>query len=274
MSELETVGIIGTGNMGEAIAGGLAQTSEHDPENIYIFDILEEKMNNIAKKYNLQAADSPRKLAEEVDFVILAVKPSVIDEVLGQISGYCARVVSIAAGIKIEDIAAGLESEAKVIRIMPNTPCQVGEGMSFISRNEYVGDNFLEKVVDIFQNLGQTREIDEKLMDSATALGGSGPAYVFYFLEALQEAGVYLGFDADTSRAVSLQVLKGAVEIAEKTGKSPARLRQEVSSPGGTTVEALKHLDEKATRGIIEEALNQARLKSVELGEKSEGEPD
>ncbi len=266
MTVLDRVGIIGAGNMGRAIAGGLSEAEDWSAENIFIYDIDEQKMRDVAGRHGLQVTENVQEVARETDFVILAVKPSATAEVLKKVSGECPRLLSIAAGVKIEQLAAHMEEETRIIRVMPNTPCQVGEGMSFLSCSANTGEEFLQSALSVFDNLGKTRVIKESQMDAATALGGSGPAYVFYFLEALQEAGVYLGFDSDDSLEAALQVLRGAVTIAEESDKSPARLRQDVSSPGGTTVEALKYLDEQGTRGIIEEALNRACNRSRELG--------
>lgn len=266
MEKSDTSGIIGAGNMGSVIAGGLAEADDWADNNIYVYDIDEEKMKEVAGEYNLQTTRSAVDLADKVDFVILAVKPSDIEKVLDKISGSAEKVVSIAAGVRIRDITRNLSGDAKVIRVMPNTPCQVKKGMSFIARSNNVQPRFLEKVTSIFESLGKTQVIKESLMDSATALGGSGPAYIFYFLEALREAGVYLGLDSKDSLEAALQVMQGAAKMVEKSEKSPGQLRQEVSSPGGTTVEALKYLDERGARGIFEEALCRARDKSEELG--------
>jgi len=266
MGGFQSVGIIGVGNMGEAIVRGVT-SGRTGLTSVHVFDVDSEQLNRVSNEHGAEAHESMDDLVRTVDFLILAVKPSVVPDVLSSINADAVSVASIAAGVDIDTLKTNLTPDSHVIRIMPNTPAQIGEGMSFLAPGPDANDDFVEATKNVFDSIGKSFVVDEKKMDAVTALSGSGPAYVFYFLEALTEAGVYMGLDADEAQAAAEQTVFGAAKLArERNDAGPNQLRSEVSSPGGTTVEAIKHLDESGVKGIFEEAINKAREKSERLG--------
>lgn len=266
MADTALVGVIGVGKMGSALVEGMAGGA-WDPGDLMVYDVREEATESLRKRVGeqLKVASSVADLHQQTDLLLLCVKPGVVSRALSPLNDREVRLVSIAAGVTIENLRRHVGENSRIIRVMPNTPAQVGCGMSFVAPGPGVTDEFLGEATRILGAVGEVIVVDESKMDAATALSGSGPAYVFYFLEALQEAGIYLGFDAETALTAALQTLRGSARLAEEKEASPARLRQDVSSPGGTTVEALKHLDESGVKGQIEEAVRRACEKSRAL---------
>ncbi len=263
----EKAGFIGTGNMGTALVGGIVENNWR-PENIFIYDKLHDKQNKLAQKWKVKSTNSPRELAEEADFIVLCVKPDDVKTVLEGINSEVHQLISIAAGVELKLLRELLDGGEQLIRVMPNSPVQVGEGMSFLAPGKEVEKDFLEVARKIFSSVGKVEIVEEKKLNAVTALSGSGPAYVFYFLEALQEAGVYLGLDQESALEAACQTVQGGAELAATSEKDFYQLRQEVSSPGGTTVEALKHLEENGVKGKIIEAISQAKIKADKLMEE------
>jgi pyrroline-5-carboxylate reductase len=266
MSNFERIGILGVGNMGTALLSGLTQDPGSDFE-LMVYDKSESILKERVETFDVESADSIGELFESTDCVVLCVKPSDVQPVLNEIEGKKYNLISIAAGVPLSTYTDSLATDAPVIRIMPNTPAQVGEGMSFLAPSSAVGDEFLAVARSIFESVGRVRVVSESDLDAVTALSGSGPAYVFYFLEALKEAGVFNGLDADDSYEAALQTLIGSAKLAREDDRSAAELREAVSSPGGTTVEALQVLDEHGVKGKIKEAIIAAYEKSKKLGD-------
>lgn len=266
MQEFCTVGFVGAGNMGSALIEGLVDKN-WPTAKIYVHDRKQKKQESAADSYEVQTASSLEELSRKVELVILCVKPQDLEGVLAEIEGKVKKVISIAAGVSLQRLRQGLGTATQIIRIMPNTPAQVGAGISFIAPGQAVNEDFLDVTKEIFSAVGRVEVVDESKMNPATALSGSGPAYVFYFLEALQEAGVYLGLDRGTAENAACQTLLGAGKLAEESEASFSELREAVSSPGGTTVEALKHLEENGVKGKLIEAIHQAKEKAEELEE-------
>lgn len=265
MTSFERLGVIGTGTMGTALLQGILERSDREPESVRVYDADPEVLADRTERFGVARADSVRDLQASSDALLLCVKPGHVSGVLEELASEPVHLISIAAGVTIDRLQAGSPSGSSVVRVMPNTPARVGMGMSFLAPGESVGEAFLELAVGLFETVGSTAVVDESLMDAVTALSGSGPAYVFYLLEALQEAGVYLGMDDETARDAAVQTLRGAAELADRNEADPGQLRRQVSSPGGTTVEALKHLDESGVKGAFLEALKRARDRSREL---------
>jgi pyrroline-5-carboxylate reductase len=266
MGSFERVGILGIGNMGTALLEGLFETGASAFEAT-IFDQDDERVWEGLNEFDVDRADSPEELFDRTDFVVLCVKPKDVDAALADLGGEPVNLVSIAAGVSLDKLEGLLPDRSAVIRVMPNTPAQVGEGMSFLAPGSDVSDSFLDAARSVFDGVGKTDVVEENQLDAVTALSGSGPAYVFYFLEALQEAGVYLGLDDEQSLEASLQTLLGSGKLVQETGQSPAELRRQVSSPGGTTVEALQTLDEDGVKGKIKAAIREAFRKSRSMGD-------
>lgn len=265
MSQYEKIGIIGCGTMGSALLEGLQHSSK--PFVVGVYDADPERMADVNDTYSVTTVDSVSELNEWADLLLLCVKPSVVADALEDLNDRTVNLISIAAGVAIEKLKTHLGNDSSVVRVMPNTPAQVGEGMSFIAPGPDTTDELLDHARMIFRTVGEVAVVDESKMDAVTALSGSGPAYVFYFLEALQEAGVYLGLDDDDALKAARKTVQGAAELQRRSGKSPAELKADVSSPGGTTVEALKYLDKSAVKGDIKEAIHEAYEKSKRLSD-------
>lgn len=263
-----SIGCIGTGNMGSAIIAGLSKHVEKS--SIFCFDIDKEKLNSIVKKYKIQPANGLSELVAKSKVILLSVKPDIIPSVLNEIKDNCGDkiLVSIAAGIKIESIANILKTPHKIVRVMPNTPALVGEGMAVISPNENVDEDSLKIVSDIFSLTGRTLIIPEKLMDAVTGLSGCGPAYVFTLIQAMSDGGVKMGIPRKESIILAAQTVSGAARMVLETGEDPMALRGKVTSPGGSTIDGVHILEKAGFSGIIMDAIEAAAIKSARLGEK------
>lgn len=265
MSQYERIGIIGSGTMGTALLEGLNNHTK--PFVVGIFDADRDRMKEVEREVSVTTTESVAELNDWSDLLVLCVKPSVVDEALSDLNASDVELISIAAGVSIEHLKSNLGDGSSVVRVMPNTPAQVGEGMSFLSRGPDTPDSLLDHAQMIFRTVGEVAVIEESKMDAVTALSGSGPAYVFYFLEALEEAGVYLGLDREDALKAARKTVEGAAELQRRSNQSPSDLKADVSSPGGTTVEALKYLDRSAVKGDIKEAVRKAYEKSKRLSD-------
>ena len=256
--------------MAEAIVSGILRQGIAQPQDVCIGEPVESRRAYLIEQHGVASTSDNREVVKHGELVVLAVKPQDLSDVLGEIRGTLDKgqtVVSIVAGAKMQTIASGLGHES-VVRVMPNTPAQIGAGMSVWLAAPSVSKPHRQAVGSILGTLGQELEVDEeKYMDMATALSASGPAYVFLFIESLIDAGVYLGMTREMARTLSLQTVTGSARLVQESGRSPADLREMVSSPGGTTVEALKVLEEGEFRATIINAIVAAYEKSKRLGE-------
>jgi len=251
-------------------------------KNIFLFDIDTERTKKLAEKFSCKIAASSKDLVKTVDFLLLAIKPIHVKNLLTEIaSEYYQKksvLISIVAGIQIESLenmlysALPLETEEKralpIIRLMPNVSVLVEEGMIAFSSNDAVQTKEKDFVIDILEKTGKIELVPENLMDAVTAISGSGPAYGFLFIEALADAAVLLGIPRKQAYIYAAQTLKGAAEMVLETGEQPGVLKDSVCSPGGTTIEAVKKLEEKGFRSAIMEAAEAAFKKSRSLGKK------
>ena len=232
----------------------------------------EARRQALERKHGLQAFARNSEAVDGADLVVMAVKPQNLPEALSELNNGLGRetaVVSIVAGANMDTLTQGLNHSA-VIRVMPNMPAQIGAGMSVWTASPDVPEARVETTRDILRTLGEEVYVpDEKLIDMATALSASGPAYVFLFIEALIDAGVYLGMPRDTARKLVLQTVLGSTKLVQESGRHPAELRDMVTSPGGTTIEALAALEEGGFRASVLQAVIAAYEKSRALGEKS-----
>lgn len=264
------IGIIGCGKMAYAIAKGLFSASSFSQTEIMVNDVDTAKAEKFYREFGSQPASLP-VLIEESEIIILAVKPDKIGEVLQKGLDFWREdklLVSVAAGIKTSYIEELCRLKIPVIRVMPNTPALIGEGVSAICRGRFALDEHVEVVKEVFSFLGVTVIVDEKMMDAVTALSGSGPAYFYLVTEAMINAGVQIGMDLETARLLVLNTLKGSAALLEKTGEHPAVLREAVCSPGGTTIAAVRKLEENGIRKAFFEAVESAYKRSCELGDK------
>lgn len=281
MSELNRkIGFIGAGNMGEAFVGAIIKSNILPPSMIYVSDINEDRLNILRSSYGISVLSDNVKLFSTCDIIVLAVKPQHVKQVLSQIAGQedykihnPKLIVSIAAGItlrKIEEILyAHLDEKSRiklpVIRVMPNTPALVLAGMAGMSANRYASDDDVKIVRSILEAMGKVIEFNEEDIDAVTAMSGSGPAYVFYFIESMIEGGIRVGLEPNNAVALTIATLKGAVKLMEELNESPELLRRKVTSPGGTTEAALKVLDKNQVKQSIIEAIAAATNRSKEL---------
>jgi len=274
------IGVIGAGNMGEAFVGAILRAGISDPSMIFVSDINKERLDILVKRHGIKTIDDNTALFSECGVVILAVKPQQMDLLLSEIAvqkGYHISdrkvVISIAAGItlkKLEDLLySPLKENSKkklpIIRVMPNTPALVLSGMSGMSSNRYATADDVKMAREILSSMGKVIEFKEDELDAVTALSGSGPAYVFYLVESMIQAGINIGLDPDDAAILTLTTLKGALKLMEERNESPERLRQQVTSPGGTTEAAFKVLEKNGVKQSLIEAVKAARRRSKEL---------
>ena len=255
--------------MAEALLRGILVSQLATPQDISVGERLEMRRAFLEREYSLQAHSQNLDAIDGADITVLAVKPQDMDQVMSEINGSLGKdnaVISIAAGVKMATLVKGLNHPA-VIRVMPNTPAQIGAGMCVWTASEEVKDTTIETTRKILQTTGEELYVsDEKLVDMATALSASGPAYVFQFIEALIDGGVYLGMPRDAARKLAIQTVLGSVLLAKDSGRHPAELKDMVTSPGGTTAEALLALEEGGFTASVIQAVRAAYEKSKALG--------
>ena len=261
---------IGGGKMAEAILHGVSSAKLAAPDDISVGEPVAERREYLADRFGIRTNADNLEMAHQADLVVFSVKPQDLGPVLGQMNGYLNSTqasLSIVAGAKMETLSAGFGHQS-VVRVMPNTPAQVGAGMTLWTCSESVGSSLREMTKSVLGTIGQEVYVsDEKYMDMATALSASGPAYVFLFIEALIDAGVYLGMPRDMSRTLALQTVFGSTKLVMDTGLHPAELKDMVVSPGGTTAEALRVLENEGVPAAIVSAVDAAYKKSVQLGQ-------
>ncbi len=260
---------IGGGTMAEAIIAGVISRGVAEAGSIAVGEPVLRRREYLSGRYGLRAAPDNHSAIDGADIVALAVKPQQLSEVLGELGGRLSpsqSLLSIVAGASIDTIAAGANHDA-VIRVMPNTPTQVGKGMTVWTASASVPEAHREAAGQIFESLGiATYVAEEKYLDMSTALSASGPAYVFLFLESLIDAGVYMGLPREMAQTLALQTIEGSAALARESGRHPADLRNMVTSPGGTTAEALLALEDAGFRASVINAVIAAHEKAMELG--------
>ena len=259
---MKTIGLIGGGNMGEAIIAGT-----HQKYKVSVCEANTGRVNYLKKKYRVAATDLS-VLVGKSDVVIMAVKPQDFIGVLNQLADENLKgklIVSIAAGITVTLIEEHLGRGVKVVRTMPNMPALIGEGMTALSKGKFASGRDLNTAVNLFKNIGQTIVVQEKWIDAVTAVSGSGPAYVFLFVECLMNAARKLGFNDRQARQLVYQTLLGSAHILEKTDEDAALLRAKVTSKGGTTQAAMDVFMAHGIQDIFQKALNAARARAREL---------
>ena len=263
------ISFIGGGVMAEAVVRGVLEARLAMASDIKIGEPLEARRAHLAESLGVEAQVSNRDAVDGAEMVVLSVKPQNLDEVMAELrSGLKPNqvVLSIVAGTRMDALVSGLKHRA-VVRVMPNTPAQIGAGMTVWTASPQVPEDKVAVSRDILQTLGRELYVrDEKLMDMATALSASGPAYVFLFIEALIDSGVYLGMPRDMARELVLQTVLGSTRFVRESGRHPAELKDMVSSPGGGTVEALKAFEQGGFRGTVLQAVNAAYEKYRKLG--------
>ncbi len=262
------LGFIGAGAMAEALIKGILQSKMIAAERIYISDLREERLEELEREYKIKAVQDNKELVSASDIIILAVKPKVISIVLEEVANLInpkQQLVSIAAGITSDVIESYFNSKVAVIRLMPNTPALIGAGAIAYSLGSYATSAEDELIEEIFSTVGSVTKVEEDLMDGVTALSGSGPAYIYLIIEALADAGVNVGLSRNTAMTLAVQTILGATKMVEELGEHPAKLKNRVTSPGGTTITGLKVLEEAGVRSAFYQAIEAATAKSKEL---------
>lgn len=267
------IGFIGGGNMAEAIIKGIRSKGHTPPaearEEIIVSEPREERRKQLEQSYGIRTTQSNREVISSCAIIILAVKPQTMASVLDEIASVVTdekTVVSIAAGITLSYLQARLNTK-KLVRVMPNTPALVQKGMSVMSLCECFSDREIAVVRDIFMSLGSVLTLPEKYMDAVTALSGSGPAFLALFVESMAEAGIRMGLSKDNASELAIQTFIGTSALLD-TGMPPDKLRELVTSPGGTTAAGLQVFEEKGLMGLVADALLAAQKKAEELGRR------
>lgn len=268
-----TLSFIGSGAMGEAMIRGILAQKLVEPQAITASGPRAERGQELRGRYGIRAVTDNRAAACAGRIVILSVKPQVLNKVMAEIRDCITPetlIISIVAGMRIAVLQRGLGTN-RIVRAMPNTPGQVGQGMTVWMATDAVDEHRRRQAQAILGALGKEMRVDEEnYLDMATALSGTGPAYVFLFMEALIDAGVHLGFSRRVAQELVLQTIEGSVAIARETGLHPTELRNRVTSPGGTSAEALYQLEKGGLRTVISKAIWSAYQRSKALGEMGE----
>jgi len=264
------LGFIGGGNMAEAIIKGLLAGGVTAAE-LVVAEPMAERREFLRGTYGIDVHADNGEVAARADALIIAVKPQVfrgMATALGAAAFDEKLLISIMAGISTGDIEEACSGSTRVIRVMPNTPALVLEGASAICRGKYATDDDLFFARGIFDLVGTTCVVDEKLMDAVTGVSGSGPAYVFMFIEALSDAGVKNGLPRDVATQLAAQTMYGSAKLLLETGDHPGVLKEKVTSPGGTTIAGVASLERDSFRGAVMAAVDAATARSAELGKK------
>ncbi len=259
------IGFIGCGNMGKAMIKGILDAKIIDEKDIIVSANTPQTLESIEKEFGIITTLKNKKVAREVDILILAVKPYLYEKVLKEIKEDIKEksiVISIGAGISLDFLKKNLKDGIKFIKTMPNTPALVGEGMSAISLGENLIEEEIEDVLKIFKSFGKVEIIDESLMDGFTAICGSSPAYIFILIEAMADAGVKEGIPRQMAYNMSAQAVLGSAKMVLETDKHPGELKDNVCSPGGTTIESVISLEKTGFRASIMEAVEICANKS------------
>ena len=269
MTAKKSIGFVGAGNMAEAMIRGLLRGKVFAPGQVTASAPREERRRELSEKYSIHMTAANRDAAAQ-SIVVLSVKPQILSRVLDEI-GESIRaeslVISIAAGVPVAAIQAKLRTGTRVVRAMPNTPALVDAGATAIAGGEHAKESDLEDAKKIFDAVGLTVVLDETLLDAVTGLSGSGPAYVFLILEALSDAGVKVGLSRRTSQLLAAQTLLGSAKLLLETNEHPGKLKDMVTSPGGTAITGLHTLEHGGVRTTLMNAVEAATRRSRELGE-------
>lgn len=261
--------IIGAGAMGEAIIAGLLRQKLTSPENMHASEPRLDRCEELRIKYGIKASPQNVQVLANADVVLLSVKPQILDKILKELKGFIpseAVVISIIAGATIDKISKGLAHQA-VVRTMPNTPGQIGKGITVWFASDVVTEKHLEKARLILQSLGEHIQVNEEYyLDMATAVSGTGPMYVYLFMEALMDSAVHLGFSRHVAEKLVIETIRGSVDYYESQSVHVADLRNKVTSPGGTSAAALYYLEKAGFRTAISRAIWAAYTRSQELG--------
>jgi pyrroline-5-carboxylate reductase len=270
LTEVGKIGFIGGGNMAEAFIKGLLNGG-FPADDIHFFEPNEKRRDLIVERYGIVCEDNNTLLVETSEIVVLAVKPQILDKVLVDVVPAFnddKLLISILAGVTTTTLEADLGGQSRVVRAMPNTPALAGRGAAALCPGKNVTDDDRQLAQHLFETVGIALWVEESQMDAVTGLSGSGPAFVYTFIEALSAAGVQEGLRLDIAHALAVQTVIGAAHLVQETGEHPAMLREKVCSPAGTTISAIRVLEERGLRAMMMEAVAAATARSRQLGEE------
>lgn len=259
------VGFLGAGNMGGAILRGYLSSGKAKKEEVFVCGRSREKLKNLCTSLGVNPCENILDLVDKSDVILLGVKPNMFPEIMPKIAEMYTNdkiLVSMAAGVTIESIEGYVGNNAKIIRIMPNTPAMVNEAMTSVSRNSNVSNEEFKQVFEIFESIGKAEEVDEELIHCVIGVSGSSPAYTYMYIDALVESAVQNGMDKEKAIVFAAQSVLGAAKMVLETGIDPKQLRVNVCSPGGTTIEAVNMLQEKGFSELIQSGFQAAVDKS------------
>lgn len=266
------VGFLGAGNMGEALIRGLLKAGLVPADHVFAADVRPDRLEQLGKLYGIHTFSDNALLVKRADVVILAVKPQIIHHVLKEVARAVSAgqlFVSMAAGVPTAALRAGLPKGVRLIRVMPNTPALVLEGVTAVARAEGLRRGDLETAEEIFGAVGKVVVLEEELLDAVTGLSGSGPAYVALMIEALADGGVRVGLDRLTAMTLAAQTVLGSAKLLIETGMHPGQLKDMVTSPGGTAIAGITALEEGGVRRTLINAVERATLRSQDLGREA-----
>jgi pyrroline-5-carboxylate reductase len=264
-----TIGFIGAGNMAEALIRGLVRGGHVAPAKIAASAPRRDRLDELAKHYGIEVTTSNREVVTRCGLIVLAVKPQILDKVLREVGDHLREgtlVVSIAAGVDTATIEDAVAPGVRVVRAMPNTPALVGAGATAISAGKLASETDVATVRALFDAVGISVVLDEGHLDAVTGLSGSGPAYIFLILEALADAGVKVGLSRRDAQRLAAQTVMGSAKLLLETDEHPGRLKDMVTSPGGTAIAGLHTLEEGGLRTTLINAVETATKRARELG--------
>ncbi|SFJ60595.1 pyrroline-5-carboxylate reductase [Halobacillus dabanensis] len=264
------IGFIGCGQMGRAMIQGMIDAGLVKAEDIAATALSDETIDFVTDEYGIQISNDNKRLARESDLLFLAIKPYVYQGVIQEIKDEVRDdtvVVTIAAGITLDAMKEAFGRNVKVIRSMPNTPSLVGAGMSVLCPNDFVANQELAEVMEVFESFGEAEVVEEKLMDAVPSVSGSSPAFIYMLIEAMADTAVQQGFPREKAYKIVSQAVEGAAKMVKETGKHPGELKDAVCTPGGTTISGVTKLEEVGFRNAIIQGMTACTDRSKELSQ-------
>ncbi|MBF0274153.1 MAG: pyrroline-5-carboxylate reductase [Nitrospinae bacterium] len=266
---MKAIGLIGCGNMGEALLKGLQDKCKNVTLSFY--EVSKERIAAVEKEFNIKSHGAINDIVQQCSYLLLCVKPNIFPQLLHELSRCSLEnkvLISIAAGITIKNMEDVIGEKNKIVRVMPNTPALIGKGVSAIANNGNLSDEEINNVTEIFTSVGEVIEIEEKLLDAVTGVSGSGPAYVYTFIQSLVQAGILQGLDSLTAKKLAVETVIGGAEMVKSSSEHIGTLIDKVTSPGGTTISALASLEKNGFKNAVIDAVAAAVNRSKELGSK------
>lgn len=268
------IAVIGAGHMAGALIGGMVRSKLVPAKSIIATRRDPEALSHLQKKWGVRVSTDNRKAVAEADIVILAVKPQMAKKVLGELAGAVNKeqlVISVMAGVTTASINKALNCDCPVVRAMPNTPCLVDAGATAVAAGAHAGEKDLKRAEAVFGSVGLVAALPETALDAVTGLSGSGPVYIYMVIEAMIDGGVKMGIPRSVAAKLAAQTVFGAAKLVLETGKHPALLKDEVTTPGGTAINAIHVLESKGLRSVLIDGITAATNRSAELSRLFEG---